>query len=417
MKELNYRFKSIEEKMINGKEVHKVKDIFNDNEAFVEKFKEIKDMDWEGTSKIEDELNKLKDNKTIIDFFYNNDYDRDVKIFYKVFEHYGEYETQNTPIPPKPQKEPPLEQKEALTEEKASTVHKLNGLGGSVKLDIEQKKEEKKELLNKNEDEIKKQIENTEDIFSSKLISNIKNIATKDKSQGLELHYKKTVSRAEMNNEIICKVCEQPLKKERLDIEKNIGYCENCHAIRQIKKLNQEEKARKNISIIAPDGITVKNTNSKLHIETQLNIKSGFASLVVAFLVLIFEFAFYSTDIPAIFIFALFAVAIIYNGLINIINKVHIDVTKQNIIIKSKPLPHFPMKTFASNIISQIYVKEYIHRNKNNITYSYKVRAILKNGTDKVIVKLDNSDYALYLERSIESWLRIEDRHVSGEYK
>ncbi len=423
MKELNYRFKSIEEKIINGKEVHKVKDIFNDNEAFVEKYKEIKDMDWEGTSKIEDELNKLKDNKTITDFFYNNDYDRDLKIFYKVFEHYDKYETHNVAVSSRtdPEMEAtnsqthenPTKQTDILETEKpleqekpAHTVHKLSELGGSVKVEIKPKNDLQPTTLKMEK----------EDIFTSNLLDTQPKTFDNINSN-LELNYKKTVSRAEMNNKIICKVCEQPLKKERLNIEKNIGYCENCHTIRQIKTLNQEEKARKKISIIAPNGIIVKNTGSKLHIETQLNVKSGFISIFIAIIMSLFALSYGSSNNPTALIFTLFAIAIAYTGLIDIINKVYINVTKQSIIIKSKPLPHFPMKIFISDKISQIYVKEYIHKNKNSTTYSYKVRAILKNGKDKVLVKLDNPEYALYLERSIESWLRIEDRYVSGEYK
>ncbi len=441
MKELNYRFKSIEEKIINGKEVHKAQDIFDSKDVYVEKYREVKDMDWEETSKTEEELNKFKDDGSINDFFYTNDYERDIKIFYKVFETYDNFDTTviagaNSNIRPDTKDSnirPDTRNSDIYSEDKEEInkisdidkglsdkpenpdgddnkkednkkkVYKINELGGSVKVKIVPQKKQSEPVKE-------------EDIFTSPLLNTT--IETADNTN-LELNYKKTASRAEMNNKIICKICEQPINKERIDIENNIAYCEHCHAIRQIKKLNEEEKAKKAISIVAPEGIRVEDTGSKLHIEARLNITSGIVSLIVAivFIVMGVSGSSSSNNDFGVLIFAALSLFLGYSGLIDLINKIYIDVTKQSIIIHSGPLPHFPMKTFHSDRISQIYVKEYVHKNKNNTTYSYKVRAILKNGKDKVLVKLDKVDYALYLERSIESWLGIEDRHVTGEYK
>jgi len=441
MKELSYKYKSIEEKLINGKEVHKVKDIFNDKEYYVEKYKEINDMDWDGTTELESELDKLKNNNKIEDFFYYNDYQKDLKVFYKVFTKYDNFEkkeeentiptSENTEekehsirassnansttivasvavqhhpqekkeedfVGTSPNASSPEKKIEKIDKKEENKVYKINEIGGTVKITSPSIKEEQ-----------------GEDIFEAPLL---KKTITKNKtSQNLELNFKKSRSRVHINDKIICKRCEEPIKTEKMDFENNIAYCDNCHAIRQIKTLKKEEEAQRNIGIMSPDGIYVKNTKTKLYIETELNKIAGFGYVLGASIMLMISLMGETTG-ELIFL-TTFSIILGYFGLIKLLNKIKLDITKQKIIIKSTPLFHFPVKTFESSRISQIYVKEHIHRNKNGTTYTYKVRAILKNGKDKVLVKLDNPEYAVYLERSIETWLGIIDRHVSGEFK
>jgi len=505
MKELNYKYQVIEERLVDGRSFYKAKDVFEDDLVFVEKHKEAKDMDWDESSKIEKELEELKGNKTINDFFYASDYDKNIKIFYKVYKTLEDNPFEKPKEAPKTSSTAQEEAEELeASSELEDTKEKKSGetpkedistssshykevkevktfsiqeLGGKVKLDVKEKLDYEEVILDapslesikdlnldfnsspqKENYKHKKTVNNSkikdEDIFTSELLPKEKvlNKSPKEKTIGrvskektlaqapvlgeipkqktlgeipnykdansLDLDFKKSNPRSGLNNKIICKRCEVEIQSKHLNIEENIAYCTNCHSIREIKKLSKHEEIEKQINQIPPDGIKVKNSSSMLYIETSLNALAGVGLLLSSVGLIIFS-SILGVSHHSVMVLIMYIIAGIigYKGAINIFNTIFIEVTKDNIKLYSKPLMHFSEKNYSSKSLSQLYVKEYIHKNKNNVSYSYKLRAILKNGKDISILKLDNSQYMLFLERSIESWLQIEDRRISGEYK
>jgi len=93
MKELNYQYKIIEEKSINGKNILKVKDDIYDKIIFMEIYKKVSSDDWDESNTAEQEIGKLKESDVISDYFVNDDYSNNLKTFYKIYENYDGYES------------------------------------------------------------------------------------------------------------------------------------------------------------------------------------------------------------------------------------------------------------------------------------------------------------------------------------
>ncbi len=96
MKELNYQYKIIEEKNINGKNILKIKDDIYDKTIFMEIYKITDSNDWDESNEAEQEIGKLKDSGKISDYFVNDDYSSGVKTFYKIYEDYDGYSDSST---------------------------------------------------------------------------------------------------------------------------------------------------------------------------------------------------------------------------------------------------------------------------------------------------------------------------------
>ncbi len=91
MKELNYQYKIIEERNINGKNILKIKDDIYDKTIYMEIYTTTDSSDWDKSNEAEREIGKLKDEGKISDYFINDDYSAGVKTFYKIYENYDGY--------------------------------------------------------------------------------------------------------------------------------------------------------------------------------------------------------------------------------------------------------------------------------------------------------------------------------------
>ncbi len=101
------------------------------------------------------------------------------------------------------------------------------------------------------------------------------------------------------------------------------------------------------------------------------------------------------------------------------LNKSYIEINNQEIKVYNEPLPWFRgNKNFNIHDISQVYVKETKRNAKNGVKYAYELRAVMADGFDEKIFKLDSleSQDLFQLERHLESYLGITDEPVRGEY-
>ena len=63
-----------------------------------------------------------------------------------------------------------------------------------------------------------------------------------------------------------------------------------------------------------------------------------------------------------------------------------------------------------------MFTKEKVHRNKNNVSYTYQLKYLDQNDVEhKLLSGLDTPEQALYIEQEIENTLGIKDRSVEGE--
>ena len=132
----------------------------------------------------------------------------------------------------------------------------------------------------------------------------------------------------------------------------------------------------------------------------------------------------FAADTPIVFkLFPLIHVAVglylIYFTLCQFINKTNIEIDDDYLTIRHSPIPWIRGNIeIPTNEIDQLYVKESKSTNKNGTTYSYALRAKLRNTKDKEILSVtgvENTEM-LEIEEQLERFIGIVDRPVKGEY-
>ena len=95
--QLNYQYEIIERKMIYNVEILKVNDSIYNKIVFMELYKENNFNNWDLNSKIEEELKEFKSNYEIFDYFIYDDFELNLKLFYKIFEDF-DFESDVKPV-------------------------------------------------------------------------------------------------------------------------------------------------------------------------------------------------------------------------------------------------------------------------------------------------------------------------------
>jgi hypothetical protein len=108
-----------------------------------------------------------------------------------------------------------------------------------------------------------------------------------------------------------------------------------------------------------------------------------------------------------------------YLPLAQFLNRTVIEANRNNLWFFHEPLFWPGRKVFKSDDVSQVYCKEDQKRKAGSGAErrpTYTVNAILKNGTDLVLVAwIESPEKARLIESSIEEQLGIRDRPVEGE--
>ncbi|MCB1193674.1 MAG: hypothetical protein H7A23_07265 [Leptospiraceae bacterium] len=105
-----------------------------------------------------------------------------------------------------------------------------------------------------------------------------------------------------------------------------------------------------------------------------------------------------------------------YKVLANYLNTTEIIVDREKISVRHYPLPWTGNKVVLSNDIKQLYSKPVRHQNRNSVSFTYEVHAVLSNRTHiELVSNFETSDQALYVEQEIENFLKIENYPVRGE--
>ncbi|HYH97758.1 hypothetical protein [Hyalangium sp.] len=87
--------------------------------------------------------------------------------------------------------------------------------------------------------------------------------------------------------------------------------------------------------------------------------------------------------------------------------------------IRHGPLPWFALpRRLKRQDIQQLYGERKTHKNKGRIHYSYALRVQRPDGSTQLLLEAGlTAEEVLFLERTLESWLGIEDRAVPGDFK
>lgn len=106
-----------------------------------------------------------------------------------------------------------------------------------------------------------------------------------------------------------------------------------------------------------------------------------------------------------------------YWALCGFLNTTTVEAEGGRLTVRHRPLPWPGNATWAAAELSQVYVKEKVHRHKDGgETSTYDVLAVTREGRGtKLLSGLPDADSALFVEQEIERRLGIEDRPVAGE--
>jgi hypothetical protein len=143
-----------------------------------------------------------------------------------------------------------------------------------------------------------------------------------------------------------------------------------------------------------------------------------------AFLLFWYSMAF-AGGAPIIFVlFPLIHVAVglglIYFTTCQFLNKTNIEIDDEYLSIRHSPIPWWRGNVeIPTDDINQLYVKEDKSQSKNGTSYTYSLRAKLKDNSDKEILSVTGveSTQMLEIEENLERFIGINDRPVKGEYQ
>lgn len=109
-------------------------------------------------------------------------------------------------------------------------------------------------------------------------------------------------------------------------------------------------------------------------------------------------------------------VGLSYYVLAGFLNKTTLKLDGVDLSVSHGPLPWRGAFSLPAGEIDQLYCFENKIYNKGSVRYEYELRALLRSGGERTIVKsLHDSQQALYLEQMLEDRLQVVDRPVEGE--
>jgi hypothetical protein len=98
------------------------------------------------------------------------------------------------------------------------------------------------------------------------------------------------------------------------------------------------------------------------------------------------------------------------------LNSTIIMMNHQFLIITQTPLPWFGNRRVESAKLAQLYTEQVMIQSRNSSSSSYQLSGILRNNRKvKLLSGLPSQDVTLFVEQSIEEYLRIADEPVAGE--
>ena len=110
-------------------------------------------------------------------------------------------------------------------------------------------------------------------------------------------------------------------------------------------------------------------------------------------------------------------VGLTYYTLAGFLNTSSVIIDQKQLKVQHDPLPWGGEVKIPIKNIHQFYCKQERHSGKNSVTYSYILSVILKDRSAVDLLKsVDTPEIATFMEHQLETFLRIEDQAVRGEF-
>lgn len=224
---------------------------------------------------------------------------------------------------------------------------------------------------------------------------------------------------------LTCPNCNDHISASNINIEQAIAVCSSCDTVFDFSSIT-ESKKKKRQKMYQPERFEVSEHDGELQLGWKwFSPMAFFLTFFVifwdGFLVVWYSIALTQGELIMI-LFPLLHVAagagLTYYTLALYLNKSIITVNDAVVRVETKPMP-FPggNKTINAEDIEQVFVKQKITRGKNGSSVSYNVMVNLPGtGYKELVRNLEKSEFAMYIEQEIESYLGIENRPMPGEY-
>ena len=238
--------------------------------------------------------------------------------------------------------------------------------------------------------------------------------------------------------EIKCKNCASTLRDEEVNIETGLAKCRVCKAVFQITPaavasqppmqewIDRYENEYKNVA--RPKRFKLNQDGSELTIVYPWSRLAGcfltFFALAWNAIVSLFVVMGVATGELAVLLFMipfiLVGLGTAYGALVNIFNKTRLTLSRGALKIQHFPIPAPGNKTLQTSDIQQFFVEEVIvhhsSRHGGSSTHpTYHLKYLDTGNTRHKLLSMTTAEEALFLEKTIEDFLGIEDRAVSGE--
>ena len=229
--------------------------------------------------------------------------------------------------------------------------------------------------------------------------------------------------------QITCESCGAPIDADDVNLDTGVAKCTACNAVfrfeEQLAREN-EETERRNAGRPQPKSVTVDPAGGGVTyrhrwFSWKIVFFTVFCLFWDSFLVFWYAMAFRDPDPMALLlplIHLAVGVGLTYFTIAGYVNSTTVHLDRGHLSVRHGPLPWPGQVDVGTKDLRQLFCEERVTRGKNGPNYSYRLHAVLADGTRrKLLSGLDTPEVPRYLEQQLEARLQITDRPVRGELR
>jgi hypothetical protein len=222
-----------------------------------------------------------------------------------------------------------------------------------------------------------------------------------------------------------CKGCGASLDVDAEARKTGYARCGYCSSLVDVDQAAGTASGRPRLELPLPEKFTLTDDGGRLTIRRRWFTAVAFFLVFFCifwdgFMVVWFGIAFRE----GVYLMAAFGtlhgavgVGLTYFTICLFVNHTTIEVTPQELRIRHAPLPWPGAGVHAADRIRQLFCVEKVSQGKNGTSRTYEVHAIFDDERrQKILSGLFEPEHAIFLEQSIERFLGIRDRPVTGAF-
>jgi Zn-finger nucleic acid-binding protein len=218
---------------------------------------------------------------------------------------------------------------------------------------------------------------------------------------------------------INCPSCNEVVVASNIELESKVGKCSNCNALfsvkNEVEKLIEHSKTKE--KILRPEGVESFHFRNEFEIEVNQPVPVldivilALVPFIIIFSTLLYFLKGFNTALTICVISSL----ILTKGILRVAQrkryKTYLTIKKDYIYVQDRPKSFRKDKEFSVLNLDQVYVKQ----TTDGAGLFFIVNGINGQRHEQVLGRFQNVGKLKYIEQEIESYLKIQDRRISGE--